>query len=166
MKRDKIIGKSIVNFEAYVDFREKNREIATRDAVENFQTYGKIVSLFYKKVGEYMIESSEGVWIDKLGYFGVMNTNKKRLPDVNVLFNEEEFNWETGGYSFCLLYQPYQVTSMAFRTFTFDYSYTYGIRSKFSKKLKTGFRYNYNGQMFIKSKDDKKRIKSRDINTD
>lgn len=140
---------SIIDFKSYQSFRDNNRDICTRENVPNYVEHGKILSLFYRKIGEYVTKSSEGVWIDKLGYFGVLNTNLKKNPKGFKFF--DEFNWETKGYAFCLYFMPYQNSSLLFRTFSMDYSFNPKIKSNLSKQLKKRFRYNFNGFMFIKN---------------
>lgn len=95
-----------------------------------------------------MTEGSEGVWIEGLGYFGVINTNQKASEDNRSII-KDEYNWETDGYCFSLMYMPDEKNSIVFRTFVMDYCFAQNVKTRMSKKLKSGFRYNYNGNVFI-----------------
>lgn len=138
---------SIIDFKAYQKFRESNKKICTRKNITDYVDHGKILSLFYRKIGYYVSEAREGVWIDGLGYFGVINTNMKRQ---GYEYFEDEYNWETKGYCFSLLFMPAQRESKVFKTFTLDYTFSPVVKKRLVSNLKKGERYNYNAFIFIK----------------
>lgn len=160
--RKKQKKKSICDFEAYKDYRENNRAIATRDNVENFIDYGKVVSKFFEKIGEYVVTSSDGVVIDGLGYFGVVNTNMKvtQLDRRQKVF-EDEFNWETKGYCFSLFFVPENRLPKLIKSYTLDYTFARHVKQKLSLSLKSGNKYNFKPSII----NEKKRIKSRNPNS-
>lgn len=140
--------KSICDFEAYVHYRENNKEIATRQNIKNFVDYGKILSKFYKKVAEYLITSKDGVIIDGFGYFGIVNTNMKTSAfEYRSVFVEDEYNWETKGYCFSLFFMPEKKRHRMFKTFSLDYTFSREVKRQLSYSLKSGKIYNFNPQI-------------------
>lgn len=140
---------SLANFKAYQKFREMYPKICTRENIKDFVDYGKIVTAYTSKIGHYVTESSEGVWIEDLGYFGAVNLNVK-YRDRRPIGNDDEFNWETKGNIFALWFIHKTHEDQSFKTFTFDYTFSKKVRKRFQQKLLSGGYYNLNTTMLFK----------------
>lgn len=74
--RNKSLGElgssfSLRDYKAYQYYRD-NSKLANLEDIENFVEHGKIVSKFYDLVGQKLTEASGGVFVDGLGYFGII----------------------------------------------------------------------------------------------
>ena len=93
------VGKeSVTDTEAFKHYREnaKHRDI---NYTNSLHRYRKIVSAFYGKIADNLIEKEGGVFIKGLGYFSIIIHPRKQV--VKVPYGNEEFaNFRTNNYLF------------------------------------------------------------------
>lgn len=146
--------KSLLGFEEYKLFRDNNRDICNRTAIPRWTDYGKIVSEIYKTVGEHLVNNSQGVYIERLGYFGVA-VYKNVTGSVTYRNKQGELvknsNLETDGKMYCLFHVWDDTSTKMLRTFNMDYTFSRKVRKPFSEKLIEGTRYKFNGGLFVKN---------------
>lgn len=134
---------SIINHKSYRFFLD-NKKITERKDVKNYVEYGKIISEFYRIVGEKMVESTGGVYIEDLGYFGVVQEFVKR----SSTYTGPKLNLHTDRMVYNLAYVPIDKTNN-FKSWTFDYSFVDSVKKKLSKALKKGKKYTFNPSLFF-----------------
>lgn len=137
---------SVTNYEAFKFYREnsKNRDIKN---TENYVQYGKILSKFYSKIGEKIVQSEAGVFIEGLGYFsGIVDTVKSYIsyPKQDKIL----LNRNTSGYKFFLIFVPI-AKDITLRGWVADSNFSVKIRKDFSKALKDGKKFKFNPSYFI-----------------
>jgi len=138
---------SIVGYESFKFYRE-NKSIDSNEVIKDYKDHGKIITSFYTKVGEKIIDCEAGVFIEKLGYFsGVVDTVKSysaypKKTTVNL-------NLRTSGYKFFLIFIPISKDN-TLKEWVGDSCFTDKIKASFSKKLKEGKKFRFNPTYFIK----------------
>lgn len=138
---------SIVDYSAFKFYRENNK-LGNCSNIPDYKKHGKIISLFYSKVGEKIIESDAGVFIEKLGYFsGVVDTVKQysAYPQKKTV----NLNLKTSGYKFFLIFIPISKDN-TLKEWVADSSFTAKVKAAFSKSLKEGKKFRFNPTYFLK----------------
>lgn len=145
--------RSISNFKEYQIFRSRYENICTRDNIENYVDYGKIVSAIYREIGEQLANNPEGVYIERLGYFGAMVY--KNFVGSTIYRNKkgelvDDMSYETDGKMYCLVHVWDDTSQLIHRTFNMDYTFSRKVRKPFSDNLIKGIRYRFKGSLFQK----------------
>lgn len=137
---------SVIDYEAFKFYRE-NSKLRNTNHTNNYVEHGKILSAFYKRVGEKIPKSSGGVFIEGLGYFGgVIDMHKKYTGYFGRSIN---LNRITSGYKFFLIFIPISKDN-ALREWVADSNFTSLIKGNFSKALKNGIKFKFSPYYFIK----------------
>lgn len=139
---------SIVDYKAYQYFN-KNSKLATRDNVSHYVEHGKIISEFYKVVSEQIVEKEGGVFLDGLGYFGVIQQFQKKATYYDHSKNKISLNTKTDNKIYNLAFVPIPKRNSFFKTWVFDYSFNRRTKSELSKNLKEGKKYSFNSSLFF-----------------
>lgn len=148
---------STIDHKAYVFYRE-NSELATRELVNHFVEYGKIMRSFYDIVENNLVNNLGGVFLEGLGYFGIckFTTDKIHVPgyikNVSKLAKRDPY---------FISYIPIS-TGVIDRIYTMDLSGSSSVKKKLIKNIKEGFAYMFNPSVFYYklNKNDKKTITS------
>ena len=132
---------SLIDFKAYVFYREKSK-LATRETVQHYIEYGKLISEFYRIVAEKIVEDPDGVYIDFLGYFGVMC-----YEDRNFRYDfAKKKKVLTDKYAFKLMFVPNKRHLLAWVA---DNNFSLKLRQSLKKSIKTTNReYTFNCGLF------------------
>lgn len=137
---------------AYDYFKKNKPKIKKAGKVDRF-LYSKIVNLFNKKIGEAIVNCSDGVYIEGMGYFGAIIYSDKVLASNR--FYHEDFehgvpllNAHTDGKAYCLFF-VHDKNKPISRTFVPDYSFSRTVTGEFSQALFDGKKYRYNATLFI-----------------
>lgn len=148
---------STIDHKAYVFYRE-NSDLVTRQLVENYVDYGKMMTLFYRIAEEKLTDNLSGVYLDGLGYFGVCRYYNSLKIKPWYLKKESKLNHSE---TFFLSYVPIS-TRVIDRIYTMDLSFTKIIRKRLTQRIREGFSYMFNPSVFYYklSKNDKKKISS------
>lgn len=138
--------------ESYNLFKKQKPNIKKAGKVSP-RLYTKIVKNFYKKVGEYLVTCSDGVYVDNLGYFGVTIYADKAMhsfPFYHEIPDNDTplINAHTDGKVYCLFFTHDKYKPIS-RTFLPDYSFVETVKQNFSKSLMEGKKYRYNATLFI-----------------
>lgn len=138
--------------EAYKFFK-KTRPRIKRLGKVNKALYSKVVNEFYKKVAHYLVNCSEGVHIEGLGYFGSMIYSDK--VTTSKPFYHEEFevgvpliNSQSDGKAYCICFVHDKYKPLT-RTFISDYTFSNTVKKEFSQALMNGKKYRFNATLFI-----------------
>lgn len=128
-----------------------------RKDVNNWTGYCKIVNTFHRIIAENLTNNPEGVFIENLGYFGLL-LYRRRGGLVNYLFMEDYgecfINPKTDGAVFTINFTPIpNKYAPQLRTFTMDGTFSKPLKKKIVEKLKEGFKYRNNLEMFLKSRE-------------
>lgn len=142
------LGKSfsIIDHKAYQYYKD-NSKLANRKDVENYVEHGKIISEFYRIAGEKLTESSGGIFIENLGYFGIIQEMKKKLMHSRE-DGQLKMNPKTDNVIYNIAYVPISKDNI-FRPWVFDYTFTTKIKKALCAKLKSGKRYSFNASLFF-----------------
>lgn len=120
----------------YYREKEKHRDL---DIIRRREDFSKIVRMFYRKVGDKMIDNPNGVFIRGFGYFvNVMNPIKEVgmfHPTKKLLINPH-----TDGRMFYPLFLPI-TRNRNLRLFVMDGRFAKPIRTRLSKELKKKKKY-------------------------
>jgi len=131
---------SIINYAAFKYYRE-NSKYADKKIVGDYKKHGKVISAFYKKVGENLAEASGGVFVKNLGYFSIMKDfNKPMYFDFKTY--QKRLNSFTNGAMYTLSFIPSR-TSAILRPWVFDYNFTPKVKGMVKDALKSGKKYNF-----------------------
>lgn len=137
---------SVIDYQAFKYYRENNK-LRDDKNTPNYVEHGKILSKYYKKIGEKIIEAEAGVFIEGLGYFsGVVDTKKDFTP---YLFTQKiNLNRATGGYKFFLIFIPITKDNLL-REWVADGSFVLPLRKAYSQALVNGKKFSFNPSYFI-----------------
>ena len=103
--------------------------------------------MFYKEVGEKIVEADGGVFIEGLGYFGIIQEmNKKMFMDKRT--GNKMFNPKTDNIIYNIGFVPITKDNVL-KPWVFDYSFTKAIKKALSEKLKSGKKYSFNASLFF-----------------
>lgn len=135
------------------DFFKENRNAVKKAGKVDKHLYAKVVNEFFKKVSDYVVSCSDGVYIENLGYFGGMIYADKAMSS-NPFYHEVYevgvplISAHTDGkvYCLCFVHDKYKPQS---RTFLPDYSFSQNMKRKFSQALFGGQKYRFNATLFI-----------------
>lgn len=137
---------SVIDYNAFKFYRENSR-IRELKNTENYVSHGKILSRFYSKIGEKIVESEAGVFIENLGYFsGIVDTVK----DYTCYPNQDKIilNRNTSGYKFFLIFISIS-KDVTLKEWVADGNFSTKIKKKFSEALKKGKKFKFNPSYFI-----------------
>ncbi len=137
---------SIVDHKAYQYYRD-NSKLANRQDVANYVEHGKIISEFYRIAGEKLTEASGGIFLEGLGYFGVIQEMKKKLVHSRE-DGKLRINSKTDNVIYNIAYVPISKDNI-FRPWVFDYTFTKKIKKALCEKLKAGKKYSFNASLFF-----------------
>lgn len=137
---------------AYRFFKRTRPKIRKQGNVTK-AVYTEVIRSFYKKVAQYIVECSDGVHIQGLGYFGAIIYNdkcKKSFPyfSQNFQVNMPIINENTDGKVYCLCFVHDKYKPIA-RTFIPDYTFHEKVKKHFSWSLRKGKKYRFNASLFI-----------------
>ncbi len=145
LKKGNLETMSIIDYQAFKYYRE-NSKLKGKGNISNYVEHGKIISRFYEKVGEKIVESPGGVFIEGIGYFsGIVDMLKSYTAYFKGSIN---LNRNTSGYKFFLIFIPIAKDN-TLREWVADGSFMIKVKSKFSKFLKEGIKYKFNPSYFI-----------------
>lgn len=137
---------SIIDYKSY-QYYSANSKLANRKDVANYVEHGKIISEFYRIAGEKITEASGGVFLDGLGYFGIIQEMKKKLTHDRQT-GELKINPKTDNVIYNIAFVPIGKTNV-FRPWVFDYAFTTKIKKALCEKLKSGMTYSFNASLFF-----------------
>lgn len=142
------LGKSfsIIDHKAY-QYYNTNSKLSSRENVANYVEHGKIISEFYKLAGEKLLEASGGIFLDNLGYFGIIQEMGKRVAhdrsDGSIRLNPK-----TDNIIYNIGYVPIDKSNL-FKSWVFDYSFSTKVKNGLCKSLKSGKKYTFNASLFF-----------------
>jgi len=135
---------SIIDHKAY-RFYLDNSKIQTRKDIGNYVEHGKILAELYNIIGEKIVESEGGVYINNLGYFGVVQAQKGKIYKV---FHEKKLNPATDNIIYKIGFVPISKNNNL-KPWVFDSSYYKSIKQSLKKALKSGKKYSFNASLFF-----------------
>lgn len=137
---------SITDHKAYQYYKD-NSKLANRQDVANYVEHGKIISEFYRIAGEKLTEASGGIFLDGLGYFGIIQEMKKKLTHSRQT-GELKINTKTDNVIYNIAFVPIGKDSLL-RPWVFDYSFCRAIKKELCNKLNSGKKYSFNASLFF-----------------
>lgn len=140
----------LVNRESYM--KAKEYKGFKRKDVNNWPGYVKILNTIYRNVGDAIVENEEGVYIERLGYFGCMIYQKNSYDTLSFDSDRQLtplINSHTNGAVFTLNFTPVS-RYVGMRTLLMDGTFSHPIVRRFSKKLQEGKFYKNNLALFLK----------------
>lgn len=125
-----------------------------RKDVNNWPGYCKIVNAIFSTIGEHVVNNPEGVFIEGLGYFGVLmyrnHSRDVKIPTVGGA--EYTANLHTNGAVMCLHFLPISNRkSRDIETFLMDGTYSTTVTKAFSDNLFNGKKYRNNAPLFFRT---------------
>lgn len=137
---------------AYRFFRKTRPKIKKQGKVTS-KIYAEVVKSFYKKVAQYVVECTDGVHIQGLGYFGAMIYNDKCVSSFPYFSQDFQVNMpiineNTDGKIYCLCFVHDKFKPIA-RTFIPDYTFHNDVKKSFYWSLTRGKKYRFHASLFI-----------------
>lgn len=143
---------SVIEYKAFKFYRENSKKRDIKNT-ENYVEHGKILSKFYSKVGERIVSSDAGVFVEGLGYFsGIVDTIKDYTSYPNQ--NNIILNRNTSGYKFFLIFIPI-AKDIILKEWVADGNFSAKVKRGFSLALKEGKKFKFNPSYFIKKYENK-----------
>lgn len=141
IKKGDLKAFSVVDYQAFRYYRDNNK-YRNVDNTPDYVKHGKILSRYYELIGEKLVESDGGVFIEGLGYFGAVIDP---VIKITSYFGQDKLliNKNTSGYSYHLAFIPISYDN-ALREWVADNSFSSKVRTAFSKALKSGKKYSFN----------------------
>lgn len=145
-KNVRIYNRRLINdIEAFRFYRQKSK-LRNFDNTHRWEEHRKLINKFWDKVGTYMVENPNGVFIRNLGYFTILMNPKKQITEWKN--KEMIINSHTDGRKFYPIFLPITKQSMM-NVFILDHSFVKPLRHKLSKELKKGKKYyNHFGVLY------------------
>ena len=135
---------SIIDHKAY-RFYLDNSKIETRKDIKHYVEHGKILAELYNIIGEKIVESEGGVYINGFGYFGVVQAQKGRTYKV---YGEKKLNPATENIIYKIGFVPISKNNNL-KPWVFDSSYYKSIKQNLKKALRSGKKYSFNASLFF-----------------
>lgn len=112
----------------------------------------RLIKIYLKTFAECITFSKEGMYLQELGYFGILEFSNS-THGVGWCDGEEKvyLNPHTKGRVYGISYIPIDVKNI-FAHWTFDGSFVQPVKSRLHKELIAGKRYRFNATLFINSK--------------
>ena len=164
---NRTIGKSI-NFASSKSFSFYLKRIRGNKkkhmAKKSDMFYKAVLNCYTKLIAEKMIENPDGVYIEGLGYFGMLliktgGTNVKVFNrELREVHEEFELLPHSDGMTFSPHFVPIEKTQM-FRTWVMDCSFYGPLKRRMVSKLLKGFKYNFQAPLFYQFTGQRKRKK-------
>lgn len=136
---------STIDHKAYVWYKQRSEHNNRRD-VKDFVEYGKILTEFYRIAEKHLADNLGGIYIDKLGYFGVckhVETPSKRI----AYLREHMGKYNTDGDVYYLSFVPISYTTIE-RTYSMDLAFTKIMKTRLTENLRNGYAYMFNPSLF------------------
>jgi hypothetical protein len=128
---------STIDHKAYVYYKDHSK-LASRKTVKHYVDYGKTMTEFYKIVEEHTTRNLNGVFIERLGYFGVC------IHAYSMIVNK----WvKTDRHAYFLSFVPISTYSFS-RIYTMELTFTKRVRRLLTKKIKEGYSYRFSPGLF------------------
>jgi hypothetical protein len=137
---------SIIDYNSYKYYLD-NSKLANRQDIANYVEHGKIISEFYRIAGEKIVEASGGVFLEGLGYFGIIQEMKKKLAHDRQT-GELKLNPKTDNIIYNIAFVPIDKDN-TFRPWVFDYAFSRKIKKALCNSLKAGKTYSFNASLFF-----------------
>lgn len=148
-KRTRIKGelppKLICRSEAYQDFIKKDRS-KVKGYIKDKDRYSILIHSFFKKVGHYLVESDNGVFIEGLGYFGICMD-----PSNPIVFqaNKKQYtNFKTNFRTYTIVFIPISKDN-GMLNWKMDYCFSRRIKQNLKEKILSGKKYKFIPEFFI-----------------
>ena len=138
---------SLRDYKAYQYYRD-NSKLANLEDIQNYIEHGKIISKFYEIVGENITSRSGGVFVNGLGYFGVIQEMDNRSSH-NPKDGSIKLNPRTDNKIYNIAFVPIE-TDNIFKTWVFDYSFSRKFKKALCDSLKSGKKYTFNASLFFR----------------
>lgn len=138
---------SLRDYKAYQYYRD-NSKLANLEDIQNFTEHGKIISQFYEIVGDKLASTSGGVFVNGLGYFGVIQEMDNRSSH-NPVDGSIKLNPRTDNKIYNLAFVPIE-TDNIFKPWVFDYSFSRRVKKALCDNLKAGKKYTFNASLFFR----------------
>ena len=135
------IGKeSVTDSAAFKHYRE-NAKYRDMEFTNHISVYKKVISEFYKKIGDALVESEGGVYIKGFGYFTVMMYPKKYI--VRVPYNTDGFaNFKTSNYLYVPTFFGQSGKNPLLNLWVMDRTFSRrAVKSRIHKALVAGKKY-------------------------
>lgn len=143
MVGEKIV--SIIDHKAYRFYLDHSK-IANREDVKHYVEHGKILAQAYEIIGEKIVESEGGIFIEGFGYFGVVQASKGMYRDAPHL--QKKLNPATDNIIYRIGFVPISKNNNL-KPWVFDSSYYKSIKQGLKKALKSGKKYSFNASLFF-----------------
>lgn len=138
---------SLRDYKAYQYYRD-NSKLANLEDVQNYIEHGKIISKFYEIVGEKITSTSGGVFVEGLGYFGIIQEMDNRSSH-NPKDGSIKLNPRTDNKIYNIAFVPIDSDNL-FKTWVFDYSFSRKVKKALCDNLKAGKKYTFNASLFFR----------------
>lgn len=138
---------SLRDYKAYQYYRD-NSKLANLEDVQNYIEHGKIISKFYEIVGEKITSTSGGVFVNGLGYFGIIQEMDNRSSH-NPKDGSIKLNPRTDNKIYNIAFVPIDSDNL-FKTWVFDYSFSRKVKKALCNNLKAGKKYTFNASLFFR----------------
>ena len=138
---------SLRDYKAYQYYRD-NYKLANLEDVQNYIEHGKIISKFYEIVGEKITSTSGGVFVNGLGYFGIIQEMDNRSSH-NPKDGSIKLNPRTDNKIYNIAFVPIDSDNL-FKTWVFDYSFSRKVKKALCNNLKAGKKYTFNASLFFR----------------
>lgn len=130
---------------AYKEYLKKDRS-KVKGVIKDDIRFKMLVHSFFKKVGHYIVESDNGVFIEGLGYFGVCMDPSN--PVVKSNNNRNYTNFRTNFKTYSIIFIPITKDN-GMLNWKMDYCFSNKIKQKLKDKLLSGKQYKFVPEFFI-----------------
>ena len=138
-------SKSIIDHKAY-QYYLQNSKIGNREDVKHYVEHGKILSELYSIIGEKIVESQGGVFINNFGYFGIIQNNKSMYQEKPGA--PKKINTATDNIIYKIAFVPITKNNNL-KPWVFDAGFIKSIKKSLSVALKAGKKYSFNVSLFF-----------------
>lgn len=135
------IGKISLNSkECYLHY--KNSTKAFTPEVRRQPAHSKVITAFYKKIADKMVESEGGVFIDNLGYFTVMQYPFKEVNKAPYADQEHFFNFHSDNKPYHPMFIGIARNKYLFNIWTMDRTFSRRrVKKPLSEAIKAKKKY-------------------------
>lgn len=148
--------RSLTDQKAYSFYKSKSKKRQIKNT-PNLTKYNKIISAFYKKIGDKMLEKRGGVFLPGFGYFVVLLNPIKQVLDS---IYKTEGSILLNAHSNSMVYHPAFIptcTDASMKSFVMDRYFNRDFNKRLGLKIKSGMKFTNHYGLLLSIFKNKKR---------
>lgn len=153
-KKAMFLGRTLEfsNTNSYKYYKRHRRKFKHKEVLKHHE-YTEITNLFTELIAEHLVNNPDGVFIEDIGYFGMLMVKTGGMSykvfdtDYREVYEDFDLLSHSSGMSFSPHFVPIE-RSQILRTWVMDATANLKVKKNMIEKLKEGIKYRFNAPLF------------------